>query len=432
MIVGLKNLICQNLEENEMKKVWGLLLLTLLSNAENLDMFDIVDNDVPTNESVSKSHADIRIKLSHLIQNDHSNQSVLYANISDNKENYAYDVRIEANEDIQSIHIKDLFYKTSYKENYFFELGRMNVKEGIAYGYNPTDYFKGGSSFTLSVDPKEKKENRLGALLVQASAILDDVTIKALYSPKISAASNTVWANKKYFGLHLFQSNSQERASFYVGYTGFDDFSISGLLHTNDDGLNIGLNLSYVDENIIWYMESSTVKKRNTMDTFTDTLPMQDIHTTFHSKDIYRTELSLGINYTSEANIITTFEYIYNQAGMDHKDWENYFNLSKKNLDYTGIMMKIRGEILESSKLLSKHTLFMMVRQSDAWTNLDWSMLSWINPVDKSSLIQLGISYEYKEILFSLDARAYVGKQDTEYGSYPNDYEGLLSMTYFF
>ena len=423
MTVGLKNLTYQNLEENKMRSVWALLCLTLLSNADDLDMFDIVDNDMNVTQSVNQSHKNIRIKFSHLLQNESSYKSVLYANISDNKENYVYDLRIEANEDIQSLHIKDLYYKTAYDERYFFELGRMNVKEGIASGYNPTDYFKGGSSFTLSVDPKEKKENRLGALLIQASAILDNMTIKVLYAPKVSIKSQSIWASKTYVGAHLDESNSQDRTTLYVGYTGFDTMSISGLLHTNDDGLNLGVNLSYIDEGTIWYMEGSIVEKKSNIDTVLGTKnPAQS----------YSPELSLGVNYTSATNIVGTFEYIYNHAGFNNGDWKNYFSLSKKSPLYAGELAKERGALLGNAKMMSKHTLFMMARQSDVLTNLDWTLLSWLNPVDKSSLLQVGMSYAYEEVLFSIDARAYMGTSHTEYGSYPNEYEGLLSMTYFF
>jgi hypothetical protein len=423
MTVGLKNLIYQNLEENKMKSIWGLLCLTLLSNADDLDIFDIVDSDINTTQSVNQSHKGIRIKLSHLLQNNSTYKSVLYANMSDNKENYVYDLRIEANEDIQSLHIKDLYYKTAYNERYFFELGRMNVKEGIASGYNPTDYFKGGSSFTLSVDPKEKKENRLGALLIQASAILDDMTIKVLYSPEVSVKSQSIWANKNYLGVHLDESNNQDRTTLYVGYTGFDTMSISGLLHSNNEGLNLGLNLSYIDEGTIWYMEGSVVEKKSNIDTILGTQ---------NPVESYSTELSLGVNYTSSTNIVSTFEYIYNHAGLDSSDWKNYFAVSKKSPQSAGELAKARGALLGHSKMMSKHTLFMMARQSDVLTNLDWSLLTWVNAIDKSSLLQVGMSYAYEEVLFSLDARAYMGTNLTEYGSYPNDYEGLLSMTYFF
>jgi len=296
-----------------------------------------------------------------------------------------------------------LYFKTSYNEHYFLELGRMNVKEGIAYGYNPTDYFKGGSSFTLSLDPKEKIENRLGAVLVQVSAIWDNITLKALYSPQISTNANSIQSDKKYIGLHLDESNSQERASLYLGYTGFDALSISGLLHKNDDGLNIGLNMSYIQERSIWYLEASTAKKQD--------------------KSNYETELSLGLNYSSQNNIVSTFEYIYNEGGLNKEEIHTLFS-QKYLANYSPKIPK--------STMLSKHTLFMMARQSDVLHNLDWNALAWVNPLDKSSLLQVGLSYEYEEIVFSLDARAYRGNAQTVYGSYPNEYEGLVSMSYYF
>jgi len=81
---------------------------------------------------------------------------------------------------------------------------------------------------------------------------------------------------------------------------------------------------------------------------------------------------------------------------------------------------------------MSKHTLFAMARKNDALPNLDWVAMAWVNPVDRSTLLQVGASYDYEDVVFSADIRSYIGKAQSEYGSMPNDFEALLSVAYFF
>lgn len=411
--------------------VW--LICVLFLNADELDIFNVLDSQNNTTQTVDTSSINSRIKLSYLVQDSNKNSSVLYTNITDNTKHFFYGMRLVANENSVDLHIKDIYFKTDIDEKYFFELGRVNIKEGVARGYNPTDYFKENSSFTLSVDPKDKRENRLGSLLLQSTVIADDFTVKVLYSPKISTSNKSIWGNKKHFGLNLQQTNSQGRATLYLSYTGLDDWSTSILLHYNDLGLHTGLNLSYIQDRTIIYMETSLNKKE---DQISQVLKSIDAPTalieTFDDKEKYRSEISMGLNYTFENSIVTTFEYIYNSAGLSKKEWQNYFDIMRSNSQYAPILGTARGVVATKSQILSEYTLFTMIRKNDAVPNLDWVAMGWINPIDKSALAQVGLGNDYKDVLFCVDVRTYFGNNKSEYGSMKNRYEALLSVEYFF
>jgi len=416
-------------------KIIGIcLILSAFIVADELSMFDVVDSENNITQTVDDSNINARLKFSYLAQDHNSNNAVLYANLSDNSKHYFYDIRLIVDEDTFNVHIKDLYYKTNIDERYFFELGRMNSKEGVARGYNPTDYFKGSSSLTLSIDPKERKDNRLGSLLLQGTYIGDNYTIKTLYSPEVSVKKNNILGNRKHFGLNLDKSNAQERVTLYLGYTGLDDWSMSVLLHHNDDGLNMGANISYIQDRTIAYVEASVNKRTNQM---TQTLNAfhtpSDLKELFNDTKDYKAELSLGLNYTFENSIVTTIEYIYNGAGLDKKDWNHYFDLmDRKDAYSTSILGRTRGVIANNAQMLSKHTLFAMARKNDALPNLDWVTMAWMNPTDKSALVQIGLNYDYHDILFTADLRSYLGDDKSEYGSMQNHYEALFSVEYFF
>lgn len=307
-----------------MRFLWLALFVSIMIRADELDFLDEIDSDVGTFEAKENS-VDVRAKLSFLKNEALEDDKIFYLRLAKQAQNYLYDVRLVADEDTQSINIKELYYKGSFAEVSFYELGRINIKEGIARGYNPTDYFKGTHSLTLSNDPKERKENRLGALLFSETLFLHKFTIKGIYAPKISVAKHTLLSDTKYVGLHLDDSNYHDRASLYVDYSGFKDVSASAIVHLNEDDLNFGLNLSFIYDSWILYLENSLKYAKNDINKF-DLQPNIKKH--FAKEKSYIDEATIGVNYTSASNIVTTVEYIVNSGGLDSDDWDAWFALA--------------------------------------------------------------------------------------------------------
>ncbi len=52
----------------------------------------------------------------------------------------------------------------------YLDAGRINLKSGVAVGFNPTDFFKTRAVVEpLSVDPTVLREDRLGTVMVSAN-----------------------------------------------------------------------------------------------------------------------------------------------------------------------------------------------------------------------------------------------------------------------
>ncbi len=67
------------------------------------------------------------------------------------------------------------------------DVGRVNLRYGAAFGYNPTDYFKGNALRTVvSIDPVSLRENRQGTVVVQGQKLWSDSSVSAAFSPKLS------------------------------------------------------------------------------------------------------------------------------------------------------------------------------------------------------------------------------------------------------
>jgi len=379
-----------------MRYLLTFFILIAMTHADELDMFDEVDK-IDSSKSAfeeEKSFMDTRLKLSYQYNDENADIKALYLNINKDEKKYRADMRIIADEDEISTYVKELYYKGKISENNFFELGRVNVKEGVASGFNPTDYFKGTSSLTLSSDPKEQKDNRLGSLLIQDTMFFDTYTLKAIYSPKVSAS-------------HLNKTNYKDRASLSIDYRGFKDVSLSTIAHWNEDNLNMGLNLSYIWGRWIFYSENSW------------------------KTDVY--QASLGLNYTSESNIITTLEYIYNEEGLNKSEWKNYFDLARRSPQSAQEFGELRAKVAKSQSEMSREKIFLLSRITDIETNLDASAMVWLNPYDKSTFSQVGLEYALKDDLqTNVYLRNYRGDDDSEYGSSNDDYQILIEAEYYF
>ena len=385
------------------------LILITITQADEFDMFDEIDKteDIKAFRE-DKSFINARLKLSYQYNEEADSDKKLYLNLNKNEKNYQVDIRIIGDEGDSSFNLKELYYKGKISEKNLFEIGRVNIKEGVARGFNPTDYFKGTTSLTLSSDPKDRKDNRLGAFLIQDTIFFDEVTVKTIYSPKISVDSDKLLSDKAHYGLYLNETNYDDRASLYLGYSGVKDMSSSVIFHMNEDDLNIGLNLSYISGAWIFYSESS-----------------------IKDEDFYQS--TLGINYTSQNSIVSSLEYIYNRDGLDSSEWDSWFSGIKSNPILAQEFGELRAKVSIEESIMSRDTLFLLSRASDIETNLDASLMVWLNPYDKSTLSQVGLEYALQDdIQTNVYLRNYLGSDDTEYGSFAESYQILIEGEYYF
>ncbi len=419
----------------KIKLLFPLFFSTLLLQSDEFDMFDTVD-EVDSSKSAFKednSFLNARLKLSYQKNEQRDNDKKLYLNLNKTDKHYGVDVRIVADEDEQSINIKELYYKGEFSPENIYEIGRMNVKEGVGRGYNPSDFFKGSTSLTLSSDPKEIRDNRLGSVMVQNTLFFDDFTVKNIYSPKISVDADGGWGSKKEYGLHLDETNKQDRYSLYLGYGGFKDVSSSLILHKNEDDFNLGLNLSYVKNSWIFYTESSYKRSKSDIRKSIERLNLSPtVQNAFGLEKENIQKAIFGINYSYD-NISTNLEYIFNSSGLNRKGWKDWFALAKNSPQMAQQLGAIRADMSNKEEIMSRDSLFLFSRATDIVTNLDASALVWLNPYDKSTLSQVGLEYTTTDSLqTSVYLRHYQGSNESEYGSNLDDYQVLVEAEYYF
>jgi hypothetical protein len=107
----------------------------------------------------------------------------------------------------------------------YLDAGRINLKSGVAVGFNPTDFFKTRAVVDpLSIDPTVLREDRLGALMGLGERIWQGVTLTVAVAPKLRSPT-PVYNN---FNLRSFDP-SIDRTNAH------DRFLIKGSANLADD-----------------------------------------------------------------------------------------------------------------------------------------------------------------------------------------------------
>ena len=67
------------------------------------------------------------------------------------------------------------------------DVGRINTRYGVGFGYNPTDYFRANATRSIiSIDPESLRQNRQGSVMLRGQALWASGSLTALYSPQLA------------------------------------------------------------------------------------------------------------------------------------------------------------------------------------------------------------------------------------------------------
>src|ERR1700756_887782 len=142
----------------------------------------------------------------------------------------------------------------------FLDVGRINVKSGVALGFNPTDFFRTRAVVEpLSVDPVVLREDRLATLMLRAERVWTRGSLTAAYAPAV--ASNSPIYNS--FDLRSFdpmfdRTNAHDRWLLKGTVDVADEFSPELLAYASQGRVRLGANLAEnIGKSLVTYLEWS-------------------------------------------------------------------------------------------------------------------------------------------------------------------------------
>ena len=292
-------------------------------------------------------------------------------------------------------------------ERTYFDLGRINLKSGVALGYNPTDFFRTRAVVEpLSADPTVLREDRLGTLMLRAQQLLEGGSFTAAFAPKLYEPS-AIYTNINLPSLDpmLDRTNARNRFLAKGSLNMGDRFSPELLLYQEGGGTRMGANLAEsFGQKSVAYLEWSGGRRASLIDDAlrygrdTGTLPLQaPSWIPESSHESFQNELAIGASYTTENRITFNFEYHFNQAGFNGADWRNWFATGHAHSvasPVVGELWYLRDYALDQQDPISRHSVFLRADWVDAFIpKLELTGFVNADTYDGSGLLQISADY---------------------------------------
>jgi hypothetical protein len=282
------------------------------------------------------------------------------------------------------------------------DLGRVNARYGVAYGYNPTDYFRAGAvRSVVSIDPSSLRENRLGSVMLRGQTLWTDGSLSMLYSPKLAERPSN-----SEFSADLGATNRRSRWLLAASHKFSEGINPQWLLHGEQgESAQAGLNMTaLVNDATVAHFEWSGGRS-----------PSLISRAMLRTEDTaFRSRLATGFTYTAPNKLSLTMEYHYNGAGLDRNAWEALGRGSP--LDYAQYR-RVAADLQEPP---TRHRAFLRASWQDAVVNhLDLSNIVIYDTVDSSRLLWVEARYHWTRVDMALLWQINSGRTGSVYGGLP-------------
>lgn len=345
-------------------------------------------------------------------------------------------------------------FRNDFREGYvtwepkaqnYLEAGRVNVKNGVALGFNPTDFFKTRTLLDqASLDPSVIRQNRLGTVMARGQAIWEAGSASLSVAPKLDSPAPISTTAPPSLNPSFDRTNGANRVLLTASYD-VGDLNPQALVYNESGRTKFGLNLSHqLGKSVVGYVEWAAGKQPNLITQavsygrLTGTLPPNaPTLPPAEGAEKFRNDLAIGGSWTSETRITLNVEYHFHQAGFSRQDWKNWLDIGAANANrppVTGELWFVRGFAAAEQQPMTRHQAFLRADWPDAFVvHLELAALAFVNLYDGSTLAQLSASYDVSD---AWTLRAYVsaniGAKRSERGSAPQAASAILQLVRYF
>lgn len=331
-----------------------------------------------------------------------------------------------------SYDLRELFLSWSLdsQRRRFIDFGRINVRNGVAYAFNPTDFFRTQSVVDeTSQDPSVRRENRLGTLMLRGQYFLGGSTLTAIYAPRLYEEPLALTTVPSWSDPQLRRTNADTRVELSASVDFGHDLSPQAVLFHSGDGWAYGVNMARgFGMQTTAYVEWSATRRSSLVNqamrygvrtgTFGDFTPPIPTDTVAHLDH----DLATGVSYTTRSNVNFIVEYDLHQAGLSKTDWRHWFAVGTTgNPLLDGELWYLRDYAAVQQEPISRQSLFLRVAK-DNWLipNLSASALALVDLSGTSGLGQADVSYRVSTRLqLELMFQTALGSRRSDFGSLP-------------
>lgn len=297
------------------------------------------------------------------------------------------------------------------------DLGRVNLRQGPAFGYNPTDYFRTGALRTITTaDPVALREMRMGTVMVRIGQLWANGGVSLALAPKLETSPDERSAS-----LDLGATNSRDRALLSASTRFSERLSGQGsLLFERGSAPTVGASVTALaTDSLVAYAEWSSGETPAVLDAVLGTSPPPPPKRT--------QQAALGLTYTLPSALAVTLEAEYNGAGLDRAGWNTILGQG------TAAYLRYLSVIQSSQELGSRRAWLLYASQKGlGLKQLDLTAFLRTNTVDQSRLGWVELRYHWPRFDVALQLQRSSGNASSEYGVLPSRQIVQLLGVFFF
>jgi hypothetical protein len=207
--------------------------------------------------------------------------------------------------------LKEAYLSWQPQANLLVDAGRINARQGVALGYNPTDFFRADAVRSLiSPDPNSLRDNRLGTVMLRGEELWDSGALTVSYAPRLTAHTSSAALDPD-----LGATNSQGRWMLSLSEQLAPGFTPQWLVFGRDGcSPQVGVNLTAG-------MGSATVAYVEVSGGRSTSLLGQALQ--LAGGETFRSRAAAGVTYSTTYKLSLTLEYEYNGAGSGQQQWSD-------------------------------------------------------------------------------------------------------------
>lgn len=298
-------------------------------------------------------------------------------------------------------------HTNTFKEGYaswrpagdmLFDLGRINVRNGVATGYNPTDYFRVDAlRSVVSIDPASLRENRAGSTMLRAQTLWT------------GGAATLLRASEDRWLLAISQKLGGLTPQWLV-------------YHERAQAPQFGLNLTaLVNDATVAHLEWSGGRRRGQVEE-----ALQPVLGDCRCAS-FRHRVAAGATVTTEDKLSLTAELHYNGAAPDRAGWDA---LRHGPLALAGLYAM---QMQRQQELPTRRELFFHARWQDALVHhLDLSAMLNHDLADRSRRAWLEARYRADRVDYVLQWQRNLGDAASHFGVLPQTHGWQAALRYYF
>lgn len=296
--------------------------------------------------------------------------------------------------------VRELYVRRT-DERWWMEAGRINVRNGVATGYNPSDFLRTNSiAVARTRDPQRLRESRLGAVQLRAGSRLHEMEWAVSVSPRISEPRDPAWHDPRWGAVNHGASQQSLDISLPRWQGVFSQLTWQ---HHGDAGNRFGANLNTaIGSSAIVYGEWASIRRA----------PLMALASRDDAAMDRVSQWATGFSYTTTSRITIGLEWQHNGAGLSRSEWQGQW----QGLDPAS-QGRVMADAAASSDPLSRHALMAsMLWERFGHRNADLNCLWRRNQSDHSHMTWCEWRYKGEADEWSVAGTHLKGHARSEFG----------------